>query len=485
MLFQPAICELWLLRQNVLLKDFKPFATGLTERIKQLAKESAAKAGRPVRYLTSAMESKEMLARTIAGKDRIKAGLIAVFTAVETCTSYAVRGNREEKKLELVLQPSRCTHIYHYYLHPQFGLMHVRVQTWLPFTVDICINGRDWLARQMTAEGLRYDQRDNCFVRISDPVRAQQLCDEQLKTDWPKALTAMLELAHPLHAQLGRPIGQSYYWTASETEYASDVMFRDPKQLAALYPQWLHHGITTFSSPDLLRFLSRPTPNGFRGDVASTLKHRPEGVRLKHWVNGNSLKMYNKERRLLRVETTINQPRDFRVFRPSEENPSGKNQWLRMRSGVADLWRRAEVSRAANNRYLAALASVTNKTPLRDAVAPVCRKIQQDGQPYRALNPWAEDGRLLEIVSRGEYALNGLRNRDVRRHLYPATRDIEAQRRQSAAVTRKLALLRAHGLLKKVTGTHRWVLTDQGRKVVSALLVARNADIDQLTQLAA
>lgn len=156
-----------------------------------------------------------------------------------------------------------------------------------------------------------------------------------------------------------------------------------------------------------------------------------------------------------------------------------------MRSGVADLHRRAEVSRAANTRYLSALASVTGKTPLQALAQPACRVVTVDGQRYRALNPWAQDAPLLELISRGDFALNGLRNREVRRELYPATGDRAAQRRQAAAVTRKLALLRAHGLLKKVSGTHRWVLTDHGRRVVTALLAARHADVDQLTQLAA
>jgi hypothetical protein len=141
MLFEPAICQVWLQRQDVLLKDFKPFVLGLTEQIKRLAQGAAAAAGRPVQYLTSAAVSKEMLARSIARRDRIKSGLIAVFSAVEPCTAYTVRGNRAAKRLELVLQPSRCTHLYHYYLHPEFGLLHVRVQTWLPFAVDVCLNG--------------------------------------------------------------------------------------------------------------------------------------------------------------------------------------------------------------------------------------------------------------------------------------------------------------------------------------------------------
>jgi len=237
MLFQPAVFELYLLRQGVLVKDFKEFALMMTARVKQLATEAAAAAGRPLRYLSSSAQAKEDLAREIARKDRVKQGLIAVFSDVEPCTSYTVRGNRETQKLDLVLQPSRCLHLYHYFQHPQFGLLHVRVQTWFPFTVDICLNGRQWLARQMTQAGLSFEQRDNCFVRLSDPVRAQTLLDEQLKTDWPKALDALLEAAHPLHPELEAPLGQCYYWSASQTEYATDVRFRDPKTLAALYPQ--------------------------------------------------------------------------------------------------------------------------------------------------------------------------------------------------------------------------------------------------------
>jgi hypothetical protein len=102
------------------------------------------------------------------------------------------------------------------------------------------------------------------------------------------------------------------------------------------------------------------------------------------------------------------------------------------------------------------------------------------------LNPWGQaDAALLEAVSSGEYALNGLRNRDLRTRLYGVATEAKERRRQSAAITRRLALLRAHKLLKKVTGTHRWVLTEQGRRVITALLTARQASVDQLTKIAA
>ena len=486
MLFQPEIMRQYLSRQNVLLKDFTTYALEITGRVKSLALRAAAAAHRPEQYLPSPRTSKEELARTIAQRDRIQDGPIVLFSTVEPCLSYTVRGNRAAQKLELVLETRKCTHLYHYSMHPDFGLMHVRVQTWFPFTVDVCLNGREWLARQMDRAGLRYEQRDNCFVRVSDPGRAQALLDEQQRTDWPKVLGALLDQAHPLHAELSAPLGRDYYWSASQTEFATDVMFRDAASLGAVYPKFLHHGIRNFGSADVLRFLGRVQPNMFRGEVTSTLKRRPEGVRLKHVVNVNSLKMYDKQGSVLRVETTIVNPCDFRVYRPSETDPAHRNKWHQMRRGVADLWRRAEVSRAANARYLTALASTTAATALAEEAQPLCQPRTIDGRRYRALNPWsAEDATLLTAVSGGEFALNGLRNRDLRTRLFTTATEPAERRRQSAAITRRLALLRAHRLIKKVTGTHRWVLTEQGRRVITALLTARQATVDQLTQLAA
>ena len=109
-----------------------------------------------------------------------------------------------------------------------------------------------------------------------------------------------------------------------------------------------------------------------------------------------------------------------------------------------------------------------------------------EGHRYRALDPGiTADGVLLEVISRGEHTLHGFRNRDLRALLYPRTRSAEQARRDAAAVTRRLRLLRAHGLIKKVSGTQCRVMIDRGRSIVTALLVARQADIDQLTQLAA
>jgi len=270
------------------------------------------------------------------------------------------------------------------------------------------------------------------------------------------------------------------------------VLFQDAPTLARWYRPFLHHRISTFKSVDVLRFLGHSVPAtgnvhaNFKGEVTSSLKQRPEGVRLRHTVNGNSVKVYDKQGSVLRVETTIVHPEHFRVYRPAEGDAQERLRWLRLRRGVADLWRRGQVSQAANRRYLEALASVTGKTPLREEAVQVCRVCTVEGRRYRALNPWSpDDGALLEAVSRGEFTLAGLRNRDLRRLLYPREGTAQEEPKRSAAVTRKLALLRGHGLLRKVSGTHRYQLTERGRRVLTALLAARQADVDQLTQMAA
>ncbi len=270
-------------------------------------------------------------------------------------------------------------------------------------------------------------------------------------------------------------------------------MFRDPASLAALYPRLVHHGLRTFASPDVMRFLGRKTPGtsgrvsgNFQGEVISDLKHRPEGIRVKHSVNGNSIKMYDKEGSVLRIETTINRTEEFRVYRAKQGDPDGKRSWRSMQRSVGELWRRAEVSAAANQRYLEALASVTDKRAVGPASAEVCRAVVKEARRYRALNPWSEkDATLLQAVSRGEYAINGLRNRDLRRQLWPKTGSDKQERQRAAAVTRQLRLLRMHGVLRKVSGTHRYVLTENGRKIVTALLAARQANVEQLTAMAA
>jgi hypothetical protein len=143
-------------------------------------------------YLADSNLSKEDLARQLAQRDGVRSGPICLFACVEPCLSFQLRGDRQAKQLRLVLEHSKCTHLYHYYQHAQFGQLHVRVQTWFPFSIDVCLNGRQWLARQMDQAGIAYHQRDNCFVWIEDWQKARQLSEQQLRRDWASLLNSLL-----------------------------------------------------------------------------------------------------------------------------------------------------------------------------------------------------------------------------------------------------------------------------------------------------
>jgi hypothetical protein len=478
---------------KVLLKDFTDYAKQATDQIRDASHEVAAAAGRPVEYLNSSSISKEERAREIARRDGVTEGLICVLTSVDPCISYRVSRNREKKELELRCERMKCLHHYFYYLDRELGFLHLRLQTWFPFNLHVCINGREWLARQMDAEGLEYVRRDNCFAQVADVPRAQQLLDRQLHFNWNGFLRRLTQQSHPAHRLLFRDPDLTYYWSIEESEWASDVMFRSHQDLADLYPRLIHHGITGLSSPDVMRFLGRKIPghgrvNGhFAGEIVSDLKHRPEGLRLKHRLNRNSIKMYDKQGSVLRVETTINDARDMKVFRRKEGDPQGKPDWRRLRKGVADVRRRAKISQAANDRYLQAMAAVDHNASLGQLTSPLCQPAQWQGRRVRALNPLSPDDlQLLTSVNRGEFTINGFRNRDLRALLYPAAATEPAEaRRQSAAITRRLRLLRGHGLISKVAKTHRYIVTEAGRLAIAALLAAQQVDAARLTQLAA
>src|SRR5262249_54303094 len=162
----------------------------------------------------------------------------------------------------------------------------------------------------------------------------------------------------------------------------------------------------------------RRTNSRFSGEAMGSLIHRTEGVRIKHLVEENSIKMYNKKGSVLRVETTINNPHRFKVRRRVNRDGEDIKAWLPMRKGIVDLSRRVEIARGANERYLEALAVVGEPTPSHKLFDSVSQRKEKKGRFYRALRPVSpEDSRIFRVILRGEFLLQGFRNRDLRQAL--------------------------------------------------------------------
>src|SRR5262249_55424564 len=149
---------------------------------------------------------------------------------------------------------------YHYYQHPIFGLMHVRLQTWLPFSQSICINGREWLSRQMDAAEIQYLRKENCFLQIDDVAAAQRMLQQPVGFNWKPGLDALSSAIAPNLQKILAPVPMSYYWTIAESEWASDFMFNRAADLSQMYPSLLQHAMSSFGSLDVMRFLGRKVP---------------------------------------------------------------------------------------------------------------------------------------------------------------------------------------------------------------------------------
>ena len=415
---------------------------------------------------------------------------------MEPCQTFEVYRNRDHRRLELVARTRKCLFLYQYWIHPEFGFMNARIQTWFPFTVQVCLNGREWLARQMDRVGLSYGRHDNCFPWVADWERAQRLLDAQRRTLWFRRLDRIAQALNPVHGKIFRAVPVRYYWTTYQTEWAIDVAFRRAAVLRRLYPQLVHYAMTTLGSRDILRYLGRPVrldgevPKSFRGDVVSDLKWREEGMRVKHRVNGNSVKLYDKAftavGSVLRAEVTMQYTEGFRVYRRKEGDRTGPKAWRGLRRGVADFPRRAAVSERAAERYLDALAVVDDQMTVQDLLARLGQPRMWKGRRVRALDPLGQDRVLLAAVCRGEYVLNGFRNRDLQQIFFGAPADaLRERRRRSAWVSRKLRLLRAHGVIRKITGTYRYQLADAGRRAVNAIFAALRATVGDLLPEAA
>jgi hypothetical protein len=468
--------------QRVLLKDFGAYVEKATQALKAHAKKLADDTGRPFRYLQSASTaargaSKEDQAKAIAARDGITDGLICVFYTLETCSSFGVQGNYKTHHLEVVHQRRKCLHFYFYFQDREFGFMHVRLQSWFPFTIQIYINGREWLAGQLEQRHIRYQRYDNKITQITDLAAAKALCKKLIHRKWPRVLNALARRVNPHLEIIHRAGFGGYYWVIDQSEYATDVLFDRRASLNALFPALVELSMTAFSAEDVLRFLGRKLHGNFKGEVTTDLKRRTEGQRVKHRMKRNSLKMYDPVN-VLRVETTINNPREFRILRVVQTREGRQRRWMPMGKGVSNLWRYGQVALQANSRYLNALAEAQPKGKVIAELDHLCRPRVNNGKRYARFNlVTAEDCALFKAVLAGEHALQGFRNKDVQARLYTAPAETEKeQRQQSMRVSRQLAKLRGHGLIKKVKKSRLYRVTERGYQLMTAAVYCRNKE---------
>jgi hypothetical protein len=477
---------------GILNKDYKSWMMEQTEQIVSDATHYAKdNCGRGIMPLSYSDIRKEKMVHGIQEEQGIKSGLIGVFSAIEACSSFKAQYCAQTGYPRLQKVWTKCKHLYFYFDHPQYGFMNIRLQTWFPYHVQICLNGREWLRRGLEDAGVDFVSRRNKFFHIDGYDMAQRLLDQQLDTRWEDMLAGFTGEVFPARTTI---IGSypSYYWTLWQSEWATDIIFASPKNIAPLMDSLLRHAFMTGTSERVLRYMDRPlkqdgTPRLDNHDeVLSNLHEYGDGARVRHWVNGNSVKCYN-ELNDLRVETTMNQPSMFRVYRHAQEQHRDEpKRLLPLRKGVADIVLRTQVSQEVNNRFMDNLATAQCHTPVRDVLDKVVKPFKKDGRRIRGLEPTGKDLALLQAISDPAFCVGGLDNRVLREKLTGKPGyDNRTTKQLSAKISRQLRLLRNHGLLRKLPRQKKYVLTQKGRELTMAINAMLAASIQQLMEFAA
>ncbi len=478
--------------RGVLNRDYKKWMQAQTDALVAAVDRAVQEqTGKPVTPLSTWRRDKEQLARKRQEQTGIDAGLVGAWSCLEGCWSYRANYCAEKGYPQLRRYATQCKHLYLYLDHEQYGWMNVRLQTWFPYHIQIALNGREWLRRRLESRGVDFIRQGNKFLHIEDYALAQRFLRQQLDRQWPHLLNSFLPTAFPTMSQTLGP-HLSYYWTLWQSEWATDLIMDAPATLTATMASLLRHAWITGNSAHVLRYLDRPLTAAGKPransshEVVSRALDFHDGLRVRHWVDHNSVKVYNQLNNL-RIETTINQPCMFKVYRRAQGQPRDARKKLRpLRKGVADIPLRAQVSQEVNDRLMDELSAFTSKTPLRELLAPHVRSRAKDGRRVRALDIGGKDRELLQAIGDSDFTVSGITNVALRKKLSSTNWGAGRTDKQlSARISRHLRLLRDHGLVRKIPRRHRYHLTDKGRQLSAALNAMLSASTEQLLDMAA
>ena len=452
---------------DVLLKDFPAYANQVTSQIVSHVENMAVSQKRPLIYLTSSKLPKEQTALDVLKKDPVEEGLICILSVVENCQTFQPV-KQGDGLLELRSVTRKCKYYYFYFLDKNFGFMHVKLQTWFPFMIQVYINGREMMKHKFDQNHISYQMYDNSFFGISDIEQAQKLADSFDSKKLCRQLDLVAHKVNPYLDTVESILHAGYHWCVDQCEYATDLMFESREALEDIYPSLVGHAFYDFKCTDIFSFLGRKLDPKFLGEAVSDYRKRPEGWRIKFKMKSNSIKMYDKFS-CLRIEMTINDPKEFKIYKDVQHRDgTTSKRWVPMGKSISNLYRYAEIARAANKRFLDSMCSILPVRSIEKEINSICGKKMVGGRNYTGYNVWSpETFELFEAISDGKYLIRGFTNQEIRRSIIRNGADTARER---GRMSRSLAKLRAHGLIRKIPHTRRYLVSDKGRRVMGALI---------------
>lgn len=465
----------YLIQNNIKLKDFDKFALSQTESLCNHINEYIKENNCETIYLNSGKIDKSEIVENELNKNSKQLGLITALSTVEICNTMTVKPNHETQQLEVTSKPTKCKHYYFYYNDSEFGLMYLKIQTWFPYNVQIYINGREYLSKLLDKNNVKYEMYNNSFSYIEDFDKAQELANNILNQKISSSFDGLIKQINNLLPNITKIFSASYYWCIDQCEFATDINFKSRSDLENIYKTLVETTYFAFSSEDIYSFFGRNISRIHKfskGEIVSDLRHRYQGYRIKFKINNNQIKIYDKGNNL-RIEVTINNPKDFKVMKEKEKIIEHKKivkekVWTPMGKSIANLYRYVEISKSIIKRYIDALPKVDLNRPTLKEIKNVSNKIEVNKKVITGFNLLNNETlKILQVISNGKYLINGFTNKSIRNEIF----DNSDSEYIINKTTRLLYKLKAHGIIKKVARKNKYYLTTNGRDLISSILV--------------
>jgi hypothetical protein len=454
----------YLYQQGIRIFDYTQFAEPLRNAIRSNAERLAQENGLEIEFVSKQADfRKEERVQQLLQQRGDHLGLVHIFSAMERCQAYRPWHDKSTGKTYLKLTEGKCLHYYFYFIDPEFGLCYLRVPTWCPFRLQFYFNGHKALALQLKQAGIAFELIDNAFVAIADLAQANQLA-AALDAE---VLHRKLDELAARYCPVVETLGLNYHWSLMQVEYATDLVFKAPTTLPAIYPHLVETLIQAVKPADIATFLGRKLHGNYQGEMGNRFNQRWLGTRLKHQMGPVTIKLYDKFNLVLRIETTVTDVTFFQQYRHIQHRDgTTSTKYAPLKKTIYSLPPLAETLQAVNLRYLKFISDIETPEAGVDKLHRLT-ETQHDDQDrrYKGFNLLAEeDASLFCLLLRGEFVGCGFSNQALRQHL---------TNKNPGQVTRLLKRLRVHGLIKRVAKHYRYYLTDFGRQAATLALKLR------------
>ena len=375
---------------------------------------------------------------------------------MEACPAYKPWHDKNTHKTFLRSIPGKCLHYYFYFIDEEVGLCYLRVPTWCPFRLQFYCNGHAWLENKLIANGIDYAMADNAFIRIDDFDSAQFLSDQLKPDDLHRILDRYAKMCCPVQDEFQ----QQYHWSLMQTEYATDLVFRSDTVLQPLFEDISRQAVIAVKAEQVSAFLGKKITPQLAQELGSRLSTRIEGTCIKHLMGSASVKVYDKFKRVLHIETTTNDVSFFKHHRKVEHrNGTSTRKLAPLKKSIYSIIDLREILLGCNSRYLEFLASLNDYSNGRRALQQLTKTKLNHGARVRGFNFFDENEQdLLRAIQRPEFNIHGLRRADLKKHLPVVSNE---------KLSRYLKRLRILGMIKRVAKTYRYYLTRIGRLAIA------------------